>query len=186
MVAWVAAVYLVRDAEERVAEGRAAFLVRVADGRALLVRKRTGEYWAFPGETTLYRAWSDRRLRRGLGRVVFDLDRPAGVVHDPSQDLTAQQLMAWLDTPHGRQQMVGEILDRGWAVLAIKGPVEYGGQTGRARAALAVIKRTGEVWDLMPGWYAEAAYHASTEAGFRDQIGMLAPRLQPIARIPRG
>lgn len=184
VVAWVAAVYRPHDAEEWVTEGPAAFLVHVDDGQALLVRKRTGEYWAFPGETNLYRARSDRRLRRRLGKLVLDLDEPTGMVHDPSQGVTTQHLMAWLDTPLGREQMVGTVIDRGWAFLAVKGSVVYGGETGRAEATLAVIKRTGEVWDLMQGWHAEAAYYARTEAGFRRQISMLASHLQPIAQIP--
>lgn len=184
VVAWVAAVYRPRDAEEWVTEGPAAFLVCIDDGQALLVRKRTGEYWAVPRETNLYRARSDRRLRHRLGKLVLDLDEPTGMIHDPSQDLTTQHLMAWLDTPFGRQQMVGQIIDRGWAFLAVKGPVLYGGETGRAEATLAVIKRTDEVWDLMQGWHAEAAYYAKTETGFRRQISMLASHLQPIAQIP--
>lgn len=175
VVAWVAAVYHTRDAEQRVTEGRAAFQVSLDDGQTVLVRKRTGEYWAFPGGADRHKARTDRGLRRELGR-------PTGVVHDPSLDLTVQQLQAWLDTAG---QQIGQIIDRGWAFLAIKGPIEYGGMTGRAVATLAVIKRTGEVWDLMQGWHAEAAYYATSENGFRQQIATVASTLQPIAWIPR-
>lgn len=179
VVAWVAAIYRAPDAEQRVVEGRAAYQVRLDDGSALLVRKRTGEYWAFPRETDLHTARSDWGLRHRLRKVVFDLDQPTGVVHDPGQDLTMQQLTAWLD---GRNEMVGQILDRGWAFLAIKGPVMYGGPLG---AMLAVGKHSGEVWDLYSGTQADAALNSRTEAGFRSHIAAVAPGLQPIARIPR-
>lgn len=185
VVAWVTAVYGAPDAEQWVTDGPAAFQVRIDDGQALLVRKRTGEYWAFPGETNLYTARSDRRLRHALRKVVFDLDRATGVIHNPSLDLTEQQLRAWLDATYGRRLIIGQIIDRGWAFLAIKGQVMYGGHTGSQSATLAVIKRTGEVWDLLPGTHADAAYYARTEAGFHAQIAMVARTLQPIAQIPR-
>jgi len=182
VVAWVAAVYNACDAEQWVTDGPAAFQVRIDDGQALLVRKRTGEYWAFPGETNLYTARSDRRLRHALRELVFDLDRPTGVIHNPSLDLTEQQLTAWLDATYGRQLIIGQIIDRGWAFLAIKGQVMYGGDMGSQTATLAVIKRTGEVWDLMPGRHAVAAFYARTEAGFHSEVGWT---FQPIAQIPR-
>ena len=183
MVAWVAAVYATRDAEQWVTDGPAAFLVRIDDGQALLVRKRTGEYWAFPRETDLYTARSDRRLRHALRKLIFDIDRPMGVLHDPSLDLTEQQLRAWLDTTYGQSLVIGQILDAGWAFLAIKGQITYGGHTGSQSATLVVIKRTGEVWDLLPGRHLEAALYARTEAGFRQQLAMVAGPLQPIAQI---
>lgn len=182
MVAWVAAVYHAHDAEQRVADGPAAYQVRFDDGHALLVRKRTGEYWSFTGDTDLHLARNDRRLRHALRKVVFDVDRPTGVVHNPSLDLTQQQLMAWLDD---QGLFAGQIVDRGWAFLAIKGPVLYGGYTGRSPAMFAVVKRTGEVWDLMQGYHADTASNARTEPGFHAQLAMIAPGLQPIARIPR-
>lgn len=183
MVGWVAAVYHARDAEQWVAEGPAAFQVSVDDGQALLVRRRTGQYWSFPGANDLYTARSDWRLRRSLRKLFIDVDSSAGVVHDPARDLSEQQLRAWLDATYGAGLYTGQIHDRGWAFLAVKGPVEYGGMTGRPHATFAVVKRTGEVWDLMQGTHAEAAYYARTEAGFRRQIAAVASGLQPIARI---
>jgi hypothetical protein len=166
--------YGARDAEQRVVDGRAAFLVRLDHDRTLLVRKRTGEYWDFPGRTDLHTARSDRRLRKAL------LNGPTGVVHDPALDVTMAQLMAWLDATYGSELMIGQFLDQGWAFLALKGPVVFGGPLG---AMLAVVKRTGEVWDLYSGTQADAAAGARTEAGFRFQMAALS--LRPIAQIPR-
>ncbi len=70
VIAWVASMYGAPGAEERVAEGPAAFQVLLDDGYALLARKQTGEYWSFTGETNLYKARSDRRLCRALRKVV--------------------------------------------------------------------------------------------------------------------
>lgn len=186
VVAWVAAVYLARDAEQWVTEGPAAFLVRVDDGGALLVRKRTGEYWTCLRETKLYKARSDRRLRHKLDKLAFDLDQPTGMVHDPSLDLTEEQLRAWFDSQQDGRLIIGQIIDRGWAFLATKGHIQFGGTPGLAPATFAVIKRTGEVLDLMPGPHSEAAYYGRTEAAFRREISYTASYLQPIAHIPRG
>ncbi|MDQ3789897.1 MAG: hypothetical protein M3422_21970 [Actinomycetota bacterium] len=185
VTAWVAAVYGTRDAEQWVAEGPAAFQVRLDDGRALLVRKRTGEYWEFSQENDLHKAWTDRRLRHALRKVTFDPDSALGVVHDPSNDVTWEQVQAWLDATYGDRMIIGQIIDRGWAFLATQGPIEYGGLEGRATATFAIIKRTGDVWDLMAGWHAEAAYYARTEAGFLGQIGALTSRLRPVGQVPR-
>ncbi len=106
------------------------------------------------------------------------------MIHNPSQGLTRQQLATWLDTTYDRELVIGQIIDRGWAFLAIKGPVLYGGYTGLAPAMLAAVNRTGEVWDLLPGNQADAASNARTEAGFHTQLAMIAPGLKPIARIP--
>ena len=182
VVAWVTAIYQARDAGQRVTEGPAAFLVRIDDG-ALLVRKRTGEYWDVPSDTKLYRVRSDRRLLRKLDKLAYDVEQPTGMIHDPSQDVTAQQLMAWFDA---QPQPMGQITDCGWAFLVAKGQITFGGGTGLAPSTFAVIKRTGEVWDLAAGPEAEAAYYARTEAAFRRRIGYLAPYLQPAGHIPRG
>lgn len=184
MVAWVAAVYHTHDAEQWVEEGPAAFQVRLDDGRALLVRKRTGEYWAMSGATDLHRVSSDRRLRRAVSTSFFDTDSATGVVHDPAHDLSWEQVHAWL-AAHRGERVIGQVIDRGWAFLATQGPIQYGGVTGHPVATFVVVKRTGEVWDLAAGPQAEAAYHARTEAGFRAQLAYVTAYREPIARIPR-
>ncbi len=113
----------------------------------------------------------------------MDPNEAPGVVHDVARDLTVQQLTAWLDATYGRY--TDRIHDRGWAFLAIKEPLEYGGMTGRPHATFAVVKRTGDVWDLMHGTQAETAYYATSEAGFLGRIAAVAPGLQPVARVPR-
>lgn len=179
VVAWVAAVYRTPDAERRVAEGPAAFLVRLDGGRALLVRRRTGQYWEFGAVTDLYTARSDRRLRRALRSLMFDVDQAAGVIHDPSGDLTEPALMAWFDATYGGRENFGQVFDVGWAFIAVMGAVVYAPGIPQS-VTLAVVKRTGEVWKLLPGYDLDRVYHARTEAQFRSGFPS-----GPIAQIPR-
>ncbi len=183
MVTWVWVVHRLRDAEQRVAEGRAAFQVSLPGGGALLVRKRTGEYWEFGAESDLYKAGSDRRLRRALSKVT-SCDSPSGVVLDPSHDVTEAQVQAWLGATPGSWSSAGEIIDRGWAFLVPQESVQFGcapGTAARVPRTFVVIKRTGEVWDLLTGRDAEAAYYATTASQFlSQQVGRW-----PHAWIPR-
>jgi hypothetical protein len=183
VVTWVWVVHRLKDAQQRVAEGPAAFQVRLPEGDALLVRKRTGEYWTFSADNDLHKARSDRRLRRALSRV-NSLDTPAGVIFDPSQDVTKAQVQAWLDASPATRRCGGHIIDRGWAFLVPQETAVYGcapGGVPRMPRTFAVIKRTGEVWDLLPGTFAESAYYATTESDFLSrQAGGW-----PCAWIPR-
>lgn len=183
VVAWAADHCGPDHAEQRVAEGPAAFLVNVAydadlangGGDSLIVvRKRTGEFWYVAGDPEfVHTAKNDRRLLRAIKHMVPFASQPAGVIGAPparQPGLTTEQLGAWLRATRSWQHIDDRIGDLGWAFVVSTQPDAYHDGNEYAmtygNGPLVVAKRTGEVWALPSTPDMVPAFNARNEHDF--------------------
>lgn len=190
VVEWVKQVYGAAYADQRVVEGPAAFSVNVdpeagPGAGALVVRKRTGEYWHLPDDQVafVHTAKSDRRLLRALRNVVADVHWPMGVVKDGSLGSAEDRLAEWLRATRGWRTIDGRIRDLGWAFAVSPQPDAYhdGNQLAMMYGVgpLIAVKRSGAVWALSSTPTESSLVGAKNEAEFHRLVGEVSPNLQP-------
>jgi hypothetical protein len=198
VIAWAARSYGPRHADRRVVEQPAAFVVDtngdavfdgfeqpVYGGTSIVVRKQSGGYWQVghdPVSQSVYRAETDRALRRAMKTAGLDPARPEGTIDaEPPTQVTRAQVVTWLATRRGWRHLDDRITDLGWAYLVNTQPdnVLDGKAELSREAGPLVIGRNGAVWALPWSPQTVPALGAPDERTFHELMTAAGHPLDP-------
>lgn len=197
IVAWVAIRYGPKYAEKRTRDGGFAYWIdtqpdafhdgyedamNFGNGPCVVV-KRTGDVWFLasnPDSLPVYKATSERQLRRRLRAASYNPDIPDEIIGEYGVDLPDpvahkvehDQLVRWLES-FGWREPACKITDRVFAYVVVPKVAPNNGP-------FFVIKRTAGVWHLGTSPDTQArAYAARSEAEFYAALRSVAPTINP-------